>query len=219
VNNITLPSFSPTPSLTEVVNRFTERHPYYMSSLDLRQGYLQIPVHPDDKSKTTFITHQGQFNYKYMPFGMVGCSDTHRRLLTNVFQGLSHDRTVIYLDGIILWTTKQEGFSSHLSLLQTGFDRIKQANLKLYPSGCWICRPSIELFGHRVDRDGIHVSDSNVKLIREIPVPTSQKSLRNLLPAYAYYRRFIQNFAGIVAPLRTLLKSSVYVDTSMPAIV
>lgn len=41
----------------------------YFSSVDLRSGYWQIPMNPQDKEKTAFITPDGLFEFNVMPFG------------------------------------------------------------------------------------------------------------------------------------------------------
>ena len=44
------------------------------SKIDLKDAFLQIPVHPDDVPKTTITTPFGSFQYHYMPFGLSGAS-------------------------------------------------------------------------------------------------------------------------------------------------
>ena len=41
-----------------------------LSFLDAFSGYYQIPMHPPDTEKTTFITPYDLFRYNVMPFGL-----------------------------------------------------------------------------------------------------------------------------------------------------
>ena len=39
--------------------------------IDFTKGYWQIPVAPEDVYKTAFVTPDGQYEFLWMPFGMV----------------------------------------------------------------------------------------------------------------------------------------------------
>ena len=43
----------------------------WFTCLDLASGYWQLQVKEEDRPKTAFSTHRGQFEWKVMPFGFL----------------------------------------------------------------------------------------------------------------------------------------------------
>ena len=52
-----------------------------MSFLDAYSGYNQIPMNPDDRIHTAFITQKSLFCYRVMSFGLKNAGATYQRLL------------------------------------------------------------------------------------------------------------------------------------------
>ena len=62
-------------------------------------------------------------------------------------------------------------------------------------------QPRVELLGHFVDEEGVHVDETKVSKIRDANPPTNRKELRSFLGLASYYHRYIKNFAKIASPL------------------
>ena len=60
--------------------------------------------------------------------------------------------------------------------------------------------------GHTIDKDGIHVDNSKIRVIQQMSAPTTKKELKRFLGAVGYVRRFIKHFAKIASPLTDLTK-------------
>lgn len=63
--------------------------------IDLKDVFLQIPVHPSDIAKTTITTPFGAYHYNYMPFGLSGAARTFQRFIDTVMRDLT-TRTCCY---------------------------------------------------------------------------------------------------------------------------
>ena len=63
----------------------------YFSTLDLKLGYGQIPMHQKDKEKTAFTGHNRLFEFNLMPFGLADAPTTFQYLTRVVLYGIERD--------------------------------------------------------------------------------------------------------------------------------
>ena len=57
-----------------------------LSFMDVFSGYKQIRMDEVDQEKTSFVTSQGLFCYKVMPFGLMNAGATYQRLVNHMFR-------------------------------------------------------------------------------------------------------------------------------------
>ena len=75
----------------------------WFSSLDLTSGYWQMQVKEEDRPKTAFSTHRGQFQWTVMSFGLTNGPASFIRLMNLALSGLTWTHCLVYLDDIIIW--------------------------------------------------------------------------------------------------------------------
>ena len=131
LNELTLKDAYPLPKIDESLDALSGSQ--WFSTLDLCSGYWQVGVDPQDRPKTAFTTGSGLYQFTVMPFGLCNAPSTFERLMEMTLQGLQWDTCLIYLDDLIIHA---KSFEVELSRLQTVFDRLRLAGLKLKPKKC-----------------------------------------------------------------------------------
>ena len=179
------------------------------STFDLRSGFHQVSMDPNDADKTAFVTRRGMFRFRTMPFGLCNAVATFQRLMDLVLAGLNLDIRLVYFDDIIVFSATPE---QHLERLKCVFRRLQEANLKLKPSKCCLMQTEVSFLGHIISGEGISTDPEKIKLINEWPAPTNLRQLRGFLGLAGYYRRFVQGYAKIAGPLNNLLKKNQHFD-------
>ncbi|RDY11327.1 hypothetical protein CR513_04038, partial [Mucuna pruriens] len=90
----------PLPSIDRLVDNVTGFS--LLSFMDAYSGYNQIRMHPQDEEKTTFITDEGAFCYRVMPFGLKNAGATYQRLMDKIFQGVLGADVEVYVDDMVV---------------------------------------------------------------------------------------------------------------------
>ena len=70
VNDITMQDMYPLPHMDDLVNGIGQPTINYLSSINVKSSYHQIPVATGSQDKTAFIYPGGFYKYLYMPFGI-----------------------------------------------------------------------------------------------------------------------------------------------------
>ena len=104
-----------------------------LSFMDAFLGYNQISMDPDDQEKTSFITTQGTYCYRVMPFGLKNEGATYQRLVNRMFQKKIGTTMEVYIDDMLLKSTATKFHIAHLS---EAFQILRNYNMKLNPAKC-----------------------------------------------------------------------------------
>ena len=89
LNKATRKDHFPLPFIDQVLERLANF--FYFCYLDRLSGFYQIPIHPEDQSKTTFICPYGTFTFRRMPFRLCNAPATFQRCMFSIFSDLLDD--------------------------------------------------------------------------------------------------------------------------------
>ena len=101
--------------------------------MDAFSGYNQIRMYEADQEKMSFVTSQGLFCYKVMPFGLKNAGATYQRLMNKMFTRQIGRNVQVYMDDMLVKSRKEEDY---LADLKETFDTLRSFNMKLNPEKC-----------------------------------------------------------------------------------
>ena len=174
-----------------------------LSFLDAFSGYHQIPMHPLDAEKTSFITPYGLYNYNVMPFGLKNAGATYQRLVTKMFRPLLGSTMEVYIDDMLVKSKLRPDHSTHL---QQAFDLLREYSMKLNPLKCAFGVSAGKFLGFMVTQRGIEANPMQLKAILQSPAPSSKKEIQQLTGRLAALGRFISHFTDRLKPFFTTLR-------------
>jgi len=204
LNSVTIQDAYPLPWIDKSLDALTGSK--YFSTLDLISGYWQVPHSPDAQDKAAFITCNGLWKWKVLPFGLTSAPATFQQLMEQVLSRLHWKTRLIYLEDVIFISPD---FSTHVSCLWEVFDHLRAAGLKLKRSKCALLQPEVTYLGHVVGRDGFATDPEKVQAVKEWAVPRDLPELQAFLGLVGYYRQYKPGFAGLAKPLNQLTAKGV----------
>ena len=76
-------------------------------------------------------------------------------------------------------------------------------------SKCDFWTEIVSFLGHMVTIDGIQIDSQKIEAVSEWPRPTTVMEIISFLGLTGYYRRFVQDFSKIAAPMTRLTRKNV----------
>ncbi|GBG71431.1 hypothetical protein CBR_g8850 [Chara braunii] len=189
----------PLPRIDDLLERLGGA--IFFSKLDLKSGYHQISIRPQDRYKTAFKTQYVHFEWVVMPFGLTNAPTTFRAAMTNEFRAMLDRFVLVYLDDILVYSRTLE---EHLEHLRRVLETLCRAKYKANRVKCEFVRQELEYLGHFVTPQGISPLSDKIQATQDWPEPRNVTDVRSFLGLAGYYQRFIKGYSKIAAHLSKL---------------
>eukprot|EP00253_Pinus_taeda_P029953 PITA_29953 len=128
--------------------------------------------------------------------------------IVQVLDTLAGNKLFSFLDGLEVYmddfTPYREEFDPTLETLEKFQQRCIATRLCLSHKKCYMMITEGLILGNYISAAGIEVDPSKIQILLLIPTPTTQTEVRSFLGFSAYYRRFIEHYSRIAAPLYAL---------------
>jgi len=161
------------------------------SKIDLRSGYHQIKIKPEDVPKTAFTTRYGLYEYLVMSFGLTNAPAHFMYLMNSVFMPELDKFVVVFIDDILIYSKTKKEHDEHLRIVLT---HLRDHQLYAKFSKCEFWLDKVQFLGHVLSVEGVTVDPGKVEDVLNWKPLTTVHEVRSFLGMAGYYRRFIPDF-------------------------
>jgi hypothetical protein len=202
VNKAVIPEVYPLPTLEELTSKLAGATVF--SKLDMKWGYLQVPLATESRYLTAFVTHEGVYQFMRLPNGICSAPSAFQQIIKHMLTNI--DGVVNLLDDILIYGTTVQEHDKRLAMV---LERLNAHQVVLHKDKSVVGVRQINFNGHELSGQGMRPLTSNVDDLSKMTPPVDVKQLRSFIGAIGFYARFVPHYADIIEPLRCLLRLDV----------
>lgn len=157
----------------------------------------------DSQHLTGFVTPDGHYEFKRMPFGLANAPAVFQRMINKILGNRRFEYALAYLDDVLIPSRSVEEMFQRLEEILQLF---REYGLTLKLAKCRFFDTRVNYLGYELSSDGIQPGKAKVLAVKEFPVPRNVHEVRQFLGLTGYFRKFIQGYGEIARPLTSLLR-------------
>ena len=155
LNEVTIKNKYPLPRIDLLFDQLAGAKVF--SKINLRSGYHQIKIHPEDIPKTTFTTRYGLYEYLVMYFGLTNAPAHFMYVMNYVFMSELDKFVVVFIGDILIYSKNKEEHAEHLRIVQSG---LREHQLYAKFSKCEFWLDEVPFLGHVLSDEGVAVCNT-----------------------------------------------------------
>ena len=193
----------PVPNKKDLIQRIYNATIF--SKFDMKSGFWQIQIKPEDRYKTAFTVPFGHYEWNVMLFGLKNAPSEFQNMMNEIFNEYTRF-SIVYIDDVLIFSNSIEEHFKHLKI----FQKIVRDN------GLVISATKIKLFQTNIRFLGFDIYQGQIKPIQraidfanKFPDEIKDRTqLQRFLGSLNYVAEFYPNLRILIKPLFQRLKKN-----------
>ena len=193
------------PTLNEHLHKLCNAKCF--SLVDVREGFLHIPLDEESSFLTTMHTSYGRYRWLCLPFGVSSAPEEFQKRLLDALEGL--EGIICIADDILVYgegDTKEDALKDHDRRLVALMERCVSKNIKLNAEKFKFKLREVKFMGNVITDNGMRPDPDKVSAITQMPTPTDKAGLLRFIGMANYLSPYCKNLSAEIQPLRMLTK-------------
>nr|GEV00922.1 putative reverse transcriptase domain-containing protein [Tanacetum cinerariifolium] len=166
LNKLTVKNRYPLPRIDDLFDQLQGSSIY--SKINLRTSYHQLRIREEDIPITAFKTRYGHYEFRVMSFGLTNVPAVFMDLMNRVCKPYLDKFVIVFIYDILIYSKDKEEHKKHL---KTILELLKREQLYVKFSKCDFWLESVQLLGHVIDSEGVHVDPVKITAIKNWATP------------------------------------------------
>ena len=162
LNAMTIKNKYPLPHIDILFDQLAKAKVF--SKIDLRSGYHQIKIRPEDIPKIAFSTRYGLYEYLVMSFGLTNAPAYFMYLMNSVFMPKLDKFVVVFIDDILSYSENEADHAQHLRVV---LSILGDHQLYAKFSKCKFWLSKVPFLGHILSENGISIDPTKVQEVMD----------------------------------------------------